>query len=279
MPSDVREGDFDAIVVGSDQIWRPKFFRASWLKDYPQAFLNFARDWDIKRYGYGISFGVDEWEFPQKFIPEFANLAQKFISLSFREDSGVELSRRYLHKDAVHVLDPTMVVSQELYLNLIKESGVPKSNGSLFYYMLDKSPVKQGLIDRVARERRLQPFTVLAKSARDFGTLEERIVPPVESWLRAFADARFVVTDSFHGCVFSIIFGKPFVAIGNVKRGLSRMESLMRLFGLTDNLLTDPAQYNPASTYGQPAAVRQRLEQMQAKSLTFLKQINNLQIK
>ena len=202
MPSDVREGDFDAIVVGSDQIWRPMYFGASWTMDYPQAFLSFARDWDIKRYGYGISFGVDEWEFPEDSIPEFADLAQKFILLSFREDTGVQLSRRYLHKDAVHVLDPTMVVSPEHYLKLIKESGVPKSNGNLFYYILDTDADKRGLVDRVAREHILQPFTVFAKSARERGSLEERIVPPVEKWLRAFADAEFVVTDSFHGCVF-----------------------------------------------------------------------------
>ena len=273
MPADVREGDFDAIVVGSDQIWRPMYFGDCWTTDYPQAFLSFARDWDIKRYGYGISFGVDEWEFPEESIPEFADLAQKFILLSFREDTGVELCRRYLHKDAVHVLDPTMVVSLEHYMKLIKESGVPKSNGSLFYYILDTDADKRGLIDRVAREQGLQPFTVFAKSAREGGSLEERIVPPVEKWLRAFTDAEFVVTDSFHGCVFSIIFGKPFVAIGNVERGLSRMESLMKMFGLEEHLLTCVSDYDPSRSYEQPEAVRDKLSDLRRKSWNYLRQI------
>lgn len=273
VPSEVRQGDFEAIVVGSDQIWRPKYFGSLWTKDYAQAFLSFARDWDIKRYGYGISFGVDEWEFPPESTPEYAELVQKFIALSFREDSGVRLCRSYLHKDAIHVLDPTMVLSPEHYLALVRQSGVPKSWGNLFYYILDTDAGKRALIERVARERGLQPFTVFAQSKREDGTLEEKTVPPVESWLRAFVDAEFVITDSFHGTVFSIIFGKPFVTIGNIDRGLSRMQSLLRMFGLEDNLLLDVADYKPTNDYAQHAAVRDRLEEMRGRSFAFLKQI------
>jgi hypothetical protein len=69
--------------------------------------------------------------------------------------------------------------------------------------------------------------------------LEKRIQPPVESWLRAFYDSEFIVTDSFHACVFSILFHKQFLVIGNKDRGLARIHSLLSMFGLEDRLTSD----------------------------------------
>ena len=63
----------------------------------------------------------------------------------------------------------------------------------------------------------------------------------LEQWLQGFYDAEFVITDSFHACVFSIIFNKPFFAVGNPGRGLSRFKSLLAMFGLDDRLLMPDA--------------------------------------
>lgn len=67
--------------------------------------------------------------------------------------------------------------------------------------------------------------------------LEDRIKPSVETWLRGFFDAELIVTDSFHACVFSIIFKKQFIVVGNKSRGMSRFESLLKMFGLEDRLV------------------------------------------
>lgn len=67
--------------------------------------------------------------------------------------------------------------------------------------------------------------------------MHDRIKPSVEKWLRGFYDAKFVITDSFHACVFSIIFHKQFVVVGNKERGMSRFESLLDMFGLKDRLV------------------------------------------
>lgn len=72
----------------------------------------------------------------------------------------------------------------------------------------------------------------------------ERIQPAVETWLRGFHDANFVVTDSFHACVFSIIFNKPFIAIGNLGRGMTRFTSLLNRFGLQSRLIADSDKTN-----------------------------------
>lgn len=67
--------------------------------------------------------------------------------------------------------------------------------------------------------------------------LNERIQQPIEQWLRGFMDANFIVTDSFHACVFSIIFNKDFAVIGNKSRGLSRFLSLLKMYGLEKRLI------------------------------------------
>jgi hypothetical protein len=74
---------------------------------------------------------------------------------------------------------------------------------------------------------------------RDAGRkkISDCIYPPVTAWLRGFMDAEYVVTDSFHGMAFAIIFNKPFLALGNTKRGMTRFSSLVKLFGLEDRII------------------------------------------
>ena len=68
-------------------------------------------------------------------------------------------------------------------------------------------------------------------------TLDEYQMPAVQDWLASFANAKFVVTDSFHGMVFSIVFGKPFVVISNKDRGAARFESLLKKLNASDKLI------------------------------------------
>lgn len=94
---------------------------------------------------------------------------------------------------------------------------------------------------------------------------------PVEQWLRSFDDAEFVLTDSFHGCVFSIIFRKQFLAIGNKERGLSRFHSLLTLFSLQDRLILSPDEYKSNLSSIDYDQVQARLQSFQTQSLSFLK--------
>ena len=100
----------------------------------------------------------------------------------------------------------------------------------MMVYVLDRSPEKQRMINQVAVVRGLKPFTVMPEGARG-------VFPPVTQWLRGFMDAEYVVTDSFHGVAFSIIFNKPFIAIGNEGRGLARFTSVLKKFGLEERLV------------------------------------------
>ena len=236
--SDIRGTDFDAIVVGSDQIWRPKYFQ-----EIEHAFLDFTEGWNIKRIAYAASFGTDEWEYTPEQTGRCAKLLKRFNAVSVREKSGVGLCREHFHIEAEHVLDPTMLLSADDYIKLFNAADTPESKGSLLCYILDETPEKTALVNKIAEEKHLVPFRVNSMVENPMSPLNERIQPHVEQWLRGFHDAEFVVTDSFHACVFSILFNKPFIAIGNVNRGLSRFTSLLEIFDLTDRLITDTSHH------------------------------------
>ena len=266
---DINEDSYEIIVVGSDQIWRPVYLADSWGTTNPSvAFLSFAKDWNIKRYAYAASFGVDRWEFPTEKTAEYAALASKFLAVSVREDTGVKLCHKYLGIEAKHVLDPTMVLEVDDYMRLVTAADLPESPGNLFCYILDSNINKTTLINKVAKGHSLIPFQV-----NNPGKYNSCSYFPIESWLKAFHDAEFVITDSFHGCAFSIIFGKPFIAVGNVARGLSRMQSLMQMFGLEEHLISDVSQYDPRKRYEQPESVGQKLNLLRSQATDFIAQI------
>lgn len=231
-PEELQEDDFDAIVVGSDQIWRPIYY-----KNIENAYLAFAKDWNIKRIAYAASFGTDEWEYTPQQTARCGELLRMFDAVSVREASGVGLCMEHFGVEAMHVLDPTMLLNREDYIKLIESSQTPKSKGTMLNYILDETPEKKALIEQIAKDKNLKPFRVNSRVEDHSAPLNERIQPSVEQWLRGFYDAEFVVTDSFHACVFSILFGKPFVVIGNKERGMTRFNSLLEIFDIKDRIV------------------------------------------
>lgn len=227
---------FDAIVVGSDQVGRAT------MSDIPTYFLSFTKAINVKRIAYAASFGTDDLNEYSKMDMKIASESIKlFDAVSVREKSGVHLCRDYFKMDAVHVLDPTMLLSKDDYLKLIEEEDKPCSENILLTYVLDRTQEKNDIIQRVGEALHLTScengavkyFSNVVES-----NVSECIYPSVSRWVAGFRDAQFVVTDSFHGTVFSIIFNKPFVAILNSKRGSSRFISLLSVLGLENRLIS-----------------------------------------
>ena len=229
--TDIRESDFDAFVVGSDQIWRPVY-----CKDVRDSYLSFAKNWNVKRVAYAASFGTEELEYDFQLLEECSDLLSRFDGVSVREVSGVRMCDEWLCCDsAVHVLDPVMMLSADHYSSLAADT--LEAKGGVVTYILDRTRGKSEVADFVSR--------VTGQSINDVSIypgdrtipLRDRIVPPVEAWLASFMNADFVVTDSFHGCVLSILFHKPFLVVGNKARGLARIDSLLEMFGLESRLV------------------------------------------
>ena len=224
--------DFDVLIVGSDQVWRSIYDDAN-LYD---RFLSFAEDWkDIKRIAYAASFGTDEWEYTEEQTIECRRLAQLFDAISVREESGISLCREHLGVDATWVLDPTMLVDSRHYMEHIEKVATNYPSSMCFGYILDSSEEKDAILSNIATSLKLHQ-----SSFQNVDDPDNSAAPTVEAWLKAFHEAEFVFTDSFHGCVFSILFNRPFVVYGNKKRGMARFHSLLAQFGLEDRPATTP---------------------------------------
>lgn len=234
--SEIQEAEYDVLIVGSDQVWRPKYF---YTKEIYNAYLKFAKKWNIKRIAYAASFGTNDWEYSNKQTVECAELIKLFDSVSVREKSAVNLCENKFGIKAIQVLDPTMLLECDDYIRLFKNLNIPKNTGNLYCYFLDETEEKKQLIRIISEEKNLTPFYVKPKSNNSNSNIEDIKQPPVEMWLRGFYDAEYVITDSFHACVFSILFQKPFIVYNNAKRGSERFESLLSMFGLQSCLIND----------------------------------------
>ena len=259
-------GDYDIFVVGSDQVWRPLF-----AMNLGQFFLNFLDVAETRRISYSASFGVDHDEYSDEERAMARSLMPMFNAVSVREESGIKLCREIFGIDAICTLDPTMLLTSEDYDNLSDKA--PLSSGKLMTYILDESQRTDEIIDNVAKEFGLTPFRVNSKVEQGDNEpkLSNRQQPPVENWLRGFRDAEYVITDSFHACVFSIIYNKPFLCIGNGFRGMARFNSLLGQFGLMDRLVSIDSDHIPSSNIDW-MKVNAILEEKRRKSVGFLRQ-------
>ena len=260
--------NFDAFVVGSDQVWRPWYFGRNIIAD---AFLSFTKGKDVKRISYAASFGTEEWEYTPIQTNKCKELIKRFDAVSVREDSAVKMCKEHFNIDALHVLDPTMLLNAEEYINLFESAATSKSKGTLMCYILDADTNKDKLIANGATPLNLKPFSVNSKYEIPNAPIEERIQPPVEEWIRGFYDAEYIITDSFHACVFAILFKKPFIVYGNKERGMARFLSLLKIFGLEDRLVLN-AQ-NAEKVINKPInwnTVDIKLAEWRNKSLDFI---------
>lgn len=231
--------NFNAYIVGSDQVWREPYARPN-IQTY---FFDFLKDTNVKRIGFSVSFETDKNEYSNEQIKICGNLFRLFNLVTTREDSGIELINNIYkwqcHTNPVQTIDPSMLLSKEDYMKLsLKYSKVKSKEKTFFYYVLDMNEEKQRIINKIEKELDLKAYTVIGKKHNFLhDNPMNYLVPPIERWIQAFANADFVFTDSFHGTVFSIIFNKKFITYGNKERGLSRFTSLLKVFNLNDRMI------------------------------------------
>lgn len=224
----VRRRKYDAFIVGSDQVWR-----FAYTPNIYTYFLDFLKNNDTRRkIAFSASFGCGTCDIPDTHIKKCKRLLSRFDSVSVREHSGLEILKKDFGIDnAIQTLDPTLLLPSQAYLDII-DPQERHNESNIASYILDDTPDKGVILNDVCN-RLGSPVRKL--SCEYTG----KPMPTVSQWLATIADSEFVVTDSFHGCVFSIIFRKPFIAIANTDRGLDRFLSLLKPLGLSDRLVTD----------------------------------------
>ncbi|MEC8582777.1 MAG: polysaccharide pyruvyl transferase family protein, partial [Pseudomonadota bacterium] len=187
----------DAVVAGSDQVWRPKFARSLLTNFYFFGFL--PEDSKVRRISYAASFGVPNWEFSEEQSARAAQLIRRFDGASVREDEAVNLCREHLGVVPKHVLDPTLLMTPDDYRPVLAEAPRQSKPGQLLTYLLDVTVDKVSAVDRLSKALSLQAHSTNGLAfppAEDADASGED--KTVQGWLAAFHDAAFIVTDSFH---------------------------------------------------------------------------------
>lgn len=256
VPSLTAQYGIDTYIVGSDQVWRPAFNLGPRLANM---FLDFADD-KVKKLSYAASFGCKEWEYTKEQEKTCSKLAKRFDAISVREASAVDLCENHFGIDVSLVLDPTLLLNREDYEKVC--NNIPKKDKHIFVYSL---VVGESVMSVASKLSEAKGLPIVVKEAGGKVKKEDTI----EDWFAEFRDADYVVTDSFHGMVFSIIFNKPFYIVMNPSGGNDRYISLLSQLVLMDRIIKGNQISNMESINWDE--VNQKLAVLRQKSMNFLK--------
>lgn len=260
-----KKHSIQAYITGSDQIWRGSYSRS--IND---AFLGFAPKGSIK-IAYAPSFGSSVWEFNLEQTQFIEKQLNTFKAISVREKDGIKLLNENvkLKITPIVVLDPTFLLSKEHYLNIAKQT--TQRNGVLTY-ILNNNERKTHAISEFCKKKNLKSYSVINPKTNT-NIIKGAQGYPIEDWLGGFRDASFIMTDSFHAIVFSIIFNKPFWVFENEARGNSRLTNILQLFDCNDRFISSQEDLNTFD-WERPInwnKINQIKDILTKKSLDFLK--------
>lgn len=247
--SDVDSSVFDAFCAGSDQIWNPVLSRGNML-----FFLDFVPN-DKLKIAYAPSIGLDE--FPEEYRLKCKSLIKRFDKISVRESSGAVMLKELLGDEVPVLCDPTLLLKAADY-DKIASAPSMASRYICVYSMGNEQRVKKAL-EKLMEQCDLPVMWLVGGHAASWHINRGRIkriscFGPGE-FLGYMKNASFVLTNSFHGTAFSLIFGKPFHVVLNGTASDARMISLLGRLGLDDHarcpesefLMQDFELYNPKS--------------------------------
>lgn len=254
---------YDLYVVGSDQVWNKDITQTNYLKYFFDGL-----DEKKKVISYAASFGKNKWIYNDNETENIKNLLTKFNAISVREGLGAHFCGKYLSLDSEIVVDPTLLLDS--YDELVKIKEVKDNQIACFKF------------------NRKASFYAFAKKIREkgFQLIELRGLfpnrgtknipfPSVGDWLGYLKYAPFVLTDSFHGTCFSIIFNKNFIVIPADLSKFNRIENILKTLGLEDRIFRSYDEILNDNRWMTPidyTIVNKRLDQLRSQSKDFLLQ-------
>ena len=213
------------IIIGSDQVWNPYF---SHLSEYDT--LEFVKGRGVRGIAYAASFGVDD--LPEEYIPQMKQIENNFSYISVREASGKVLLEKYTDRKDIQVLiDPTLLLTPDEWNKVARQ---PKHFGTdkyiLLYFLGTISQERRRIIDDFAEQNCFKVVELMDKESKyySFGPAE---------FVWCIANAECVLTDSYHGSIFSFLYDKPFFVYDredDTKDMSTRLDTLLSKFGLED---------------------------------------------
>lgn len=214
----------DMYICGSDQVWNGMD---------PIFYLNFGKP-EIKRMSYAASFG--KIKLNKKEVQIIMPWIRKIDVITVRENSAINICHILGRKDAICVPDPTLLLSKEVYNKLINQPAINGEKYILLYLLGNQMDFKLSELYQYASTKGLQVKYIASQGRIDTYTKE---YPTVEGWLNLIKNASYIVTNSFHGSVFSILFNKKFLVIplsGGYTGMNTRITSLLQKYHLMEHL-------------------------------------------
>lgn len=244
IPKSLHE-EYKYFVAGSDQVWNPNYPEVSEVN-----FLTFAPE--NKRIAYAPSFGVSN--IPKKYEEKYRTWISGINCISVREDAGADIIKNLTERDSSVVIDPTMLLTKEKWLTIARAGENKPQNKYILTYFLGGIPKEYyKKIINISKKYDLEIINLADnKDKKHYVTGPSEFIDYINS-------ASLFITDSFHGCVFSLLLETPFIVCNRVT-GLksnsigSRIDTFLNKFKLesrridkiNDSILFD-CNYNEAN--------------------------------
>lgn len=222
----------DIYIVGSDQVWNFSFLKKIKNSSYIHSYmLDFGKE-TTKKMSYAASWSMNSLS--NELIEEIKPLLQKFSYVSVREENGISLCKQCGYDNAELVCDPTLLLSADVYRNLYMGENVRKIEKKyIMLYMLNNECDFD--IQRVYDFAKEKDLEVVYVTGNGVINNREKFFATIPEWLYLIDNAEYVITNSFHCCVFSSLFSKKFGVAklkGKVEGMNTRFESLFNLLGI-----------------------------------------------
>ena len=218
---------YDIFICGSDQVWNSEAKEIT-----GKYFANFADE--NKRASYAASFGIERVISDRK--REFSNYLSGMKYISVREQLGVNIVKELTGNKVSCHLDPTLLLSAEKWDEIVSKEFVSENKYIFCYFLGKPSKLLLNEIEKYRKNKDMKVFTI----CNELNSMHNNVGP--DYFLSLIKNAEFVLTDSFHGTVFSIIYNKPFYTFtrNGVKESMdSRVTSLLKLLKLEDRFEPD----------------------------------------
>jgi hypothetical protein len=218
--NEIKKDQYDILMVNSDQTWRKidEHF-------YDYGFLRFAENWTTPKFIYGASLGYNKWKFSNKETSIIKHLLQNFTGISVREKGSVDLINMHLQIKPLFVLDPTLLIDKKYYLNLISNYKRASNENYIFVYLILNEIKTINFIKYASKQLSYKIVNV---------RLEEN--DSIKKFIYGIVNCKAVITNSFHGTIFSIIFNKPFVSFIFKNSPKERLISLKNAFNIQNRI-------------------------------------------
>jgi len=259
---------FDTFIFGSDQIWKYGI-----TKDNYEVYFGDFVDSNKKLISYAASFGEDELNITDEQKIKEKILLDRFSKISIREKSGQKICEKYYNLFSELVLDPTLLLDSKEYEKIIDDEIIDEPNGGyIATYFVQSESADIELLPLI--EKKFPGKKIInAKGERRQTTFGNTFIyNSVAKWLSTIKNADYVITDSYHGLIFSLIFKKQFILITNNVMAKSRFDSLFSILdkNLEENKyrsLADVTEFKPINY----KKIDKNLNEYRQKSIAFLK--------